>query len=41
MHSTVHVTVADHRVHICIIGASVSEPPLVDSTNALSRYIYI
>ena len=24
-----------------IIGASVSEPPLVDSTDALSRYIYI
>ena len=23
------------------IGASVSEPPLVDSTDALSRYIYI
>ena len=23
-----------------IIGASVSEPPLVDSTDALSRYIY-
>ena len=24
-----------------VIGASVSEPPLVDSTDALSRYIYI
>ena len=24
-----------------IIGASVSEPPLVDSTDTLSRYIYI
>ena len=24
-----------------LIGASVSEPPLVDSTDALSRYIYI
>ena len=23
-----------------VIGASVSEPPLVDSTDALSRYIY-
>ena len=26
---------------LTIIGASVSEPPLVDSTDALSRYIYI
>ena len=26
---------------VLVIGASVSEPPLVDSTDALSRYIYI
>ena len=26
---------------VIIIGATVSEPPLVDSTDALSRYIYI
>ena len=26
---------------LVITGASVSEPPLVDSTDALSRYIYI
>ena len=25
---------------IHLVGASVSEPPLVDSTDALSRYIY-
>ena len=25
---------------LLVIGASVSEPPLVDSTDALSRYIY-
>ena len=29
----------DVRTCTCIIGASVSEPPLVDSTDALSRYI--
>ena len=32
---------AVRNLHIVIIGASVSEPPLVDSTAALSRYIYI
>ena len=31
----------DRNFIINIIGASVSEPPLVDSTDALSRYIYI
>ena len=29
------------KIKTTIIGASVSEPPLVDSTDALSRYIYI
>ena len=28
------------QISSVVIGASVSEPPLVDSTDALSRYIY-
>ena len=30
-----------YSASVQLIGASVSEPPLVDSTDALSRYIYI
>ena len=32
---------AHNAQHSLVIGASVSEPPLVDSTDALSRYIII
>ena len=40
-HNAKHSTsLACRNGSACIIGASVSEPPLVDSTDALSRYIY-